>query len=395
MNDTELFELLNDLESDRVERKSTWKSSREKIREAICAFANDLPNHQLSGVLFVGVDDNGKCTNLDITDELLRTLSDYKDNGEIVPFPTMVVQKRTLGECDLAVIIVEPSYAPPVRFRGKVWIRVGPRRAIASPDDERRLNEKRRAKDISFDLNPINSATLNDLDIELFRRIYLPSAVSFDTLEENDRPIEHQLTSLRLVTADARKTPTVVGLLTIGKNPRDFIYGAYVQFLRINGTELTDPIIDQKEIGEPLPDLLRLLDDLLDINIATSSSFVGSPIEIKHPDYPVEALRQLVRNAILHRTYESTNAPVRITWFSDRIEIFSPGGLYGQVNEDNLKQGITDYRNPHIAEVLKNLGYVQRFGFGIRIAEKALADNGNPPIEYKITTNNVLAIVRR
>lgn len=59
MNDTELLELLNDLESDRVERKSAWKSSREKIRQAICAFANDLPNHQLPGVLFVGVDDDG------------------------------------------------------------------------------------------------------------------------------------------------------------------------------------------------------------------------------------------------------------------------------------------------------------------------------------------------
>lgn len=395
MNDTELLELLNDLESDRVERKSAWKSSREKIREAICAFANDLPNHRLPGVLFVGVYDNGQCANLDITDELLLTLSHYKDNGEIVPFPTMVVQKRLLDGCELAVVIVEPSYAPPVRFRGKVWVRVGPRRAIASSDDERILNEKRRSKDVSFDLKPVDSAMLADLDLELFRRIYLPSAVSFDTLEENDRPIEHQLTSLRLTTSDALKTPTVVGVLTVGKNPRDFIYGAYVQFLRINGPELTDPIIDQKEISEPLPDLLRLLDDLFDINIATASSFVGSPVEVKHPDYPVEALRQLIRNAILHRTYEATNAPVRMTWFSDRVEIFSPGGLYGQVNESNIGQGTTDYRNPHIAEVLKNLGYVQRFGFGIRIAEKALADNGNPPIQFSITPNNVLVTVRR
>ena len=143
------------------------------------------------------------------------------------------------------------------------------------------------------------------------------------------------------------------------------------------------------------PDILRLLDDLLEINIATRSTFVDSSVEAKRPDYPIEALRQLIRNAILHRTYEATNSPARITWFTDRIEIFSPGGLYGQVNESNLRQGATDYRNPHIAEVLKNLGYVQRFGFGIRIAEKALADNGNPPLEFRIESNTVLAIVRR
>jgi ATP-dependent DNA helicase RecG len=395
MTDEELLLLLKDIESDRVERKESWQSVREKIREAICAFANDLPNHQLPGVIFVGVKDNGECANLSITDELLLNIAQCKDDGGIVPFPAMIVQKRVIDNCEMAVIIVEPSYSPPVRVRGKVWVRVGPRRAIASRDDERILSEKRRSKDVSFDLQPIDSATLADLDAELFRRIYLPSAVSFDTLEENDRPLEHQLASLRLITATASPMPTVVGILAIGKTPREFIYGAYVQFLRINGSELTDPLIDQKEIGGPLPDILRLLDDLLEINIATSSTFIGSPVEKKRPDYPIEALRQLIRNAILHRTYEATNSPVRITWFTDRIEIFSPGGLYGQVNEANLKEGATDYRNPHIAEVLKNLGYVQRFGFGIRIAEKALADNGNPPLEFRITPNSVLALVRR
>ncbi len=79
-------------------------------------------------------------------------------------------------------------------------------------------------------------------------------------------------------------------------------------------------------------------------------------------------LRQLVKNAVLHRTYEATNAPIRITWFDDRLEIYSPGGLFGQVNETNFGRGSTDYRNLHIAEVMKNLGYVQRFGVGLPIA---------------------------
>lgn len=395
MSDDELLLLYRDIESDRVERKETWSNAREKIRENICAFANDFPNHQLPGVIFVGVKDNGECAGLHVTEKLLTQIAQQKDNGSIVPFPSMIVQKRVLDGCEFVAIIVEPSHSPPVRVRGKVFIRVGPRVAIASRDDERILNEKRRWQNAPFDLRPVATTLLDDLDLEHFRRIYLPSAVSFDTLEENDRPITHQLASLRLINSTEFQVPTVMGLLTIGKAPREHINGAYVQFLRIDGGELTDPIIDQKEIDAPLPDMLRLLDDLLEINVATSSSFVGTSVEIKHPDYPIDALRQLVRNAILHRTYEATNTPVRITWFADRVEIFSPGGLFGQVNESNLRQGATDYRNPHIAEALKNLGYVQRFGFGIPIAESSLAKNGNPPIDFRVTPNSVLAIVRK
>ena len=98
----------------------------------------------------------------------------------------------------------------------------------------------------------------------------------------------------------------------------------------------------------------------------------------------------------MHRTYEATNAPIRISWFSDRIEIVSPGGPYGIVNAGNFGQpGITDYRNPHLAEALKVLGYVQRFGVGIASARKLLKENGNPPPEFNISTSHVLVIVRR
>lgn len=125
MNDEELEVLLKDLESDRVERKASI-SDKGKLCEAVCAFANDLPNHQKPGVLFIGVKDDGNCANLTIDDRLLLTLSAMRSDGNILPFPTMVVQKRNIGGCELAVVIVEPSDAPPVRFNGRVWVRVGP-----------------------------------------------------------------------------------------------------------------------------------------------------------------------------------------------------------------------------------------------------------------------------
>lgn len=118
MEDRELEALLlADLESDRVERKSSL-SDRDDIRKAICALANDLPGHRKPGVCFVGVDDRGRCTQLPITDQLLLMLANFRSDGNLLPFPTVTVQKRILGGCELAVVLVEPADAPPVRFHG-------------------------------------------------------------------------------------------------------------------------------------------------------------------------------------------------------------------------------------------------------------------------------------
>ena len=395
MEDSILINLLNDLESDRTERKASINDI-DRISEAICAFANDLPNHRQPGVIFIGVNDNGTCSNLPVTDRLLLTLAELHSNGNILPFPMMTVQKRILNGCELAVIAVEPSDDPPVRFRGRTYVRVGPRRAIATAQEERHLSEKRRFRNQPYDIQPVSYATVNDLDLELFRRVYLPSALPVDILEENHRSLGQQLSSMRFTTIEPEVKPTTLGILVLGKDPRQFMPGAYIQFIRFDGTELTGPIIDQKEINGPLPDLLRIVDETLQINIATALDITTQLADTRHPDYPIRALQQLVRNAILHRTYEGTNAPVRIYWYADRIEIYNPGGPYGAVTRENFgTPGITDYRNPHLAEVMKNLGYVQRFGIGIALARQELEKNGNPPLAYIVEASHVLAIVRR
>ena len=188
----QLEQILADIESDLVERKETFRGdSPTKVREAVCAFSNDLPDHRRAGVVFIGVQDNGQPANLAVTDELLRALADIKTDGNIVPPPTLAVGKRRLRGVDVAVIAVEPSDSPPVRFKGRSWIRIGPRRGIASAQDERILNEKRRHRDIPFDARPVPSARLSDLNRRVFEEEYLPSAVAPDILEANDRSFEH------------------------------------------------------------------------------------------------------------------------------------------------------------------------------------------------------------
>lgn len=395
MEDKELECLLTDLESDRVERKESL-ADPERIRQAICAFANDLPGHGQPGVVFVGARDDGSCAHLGISDQLLRALADMRSDGNILPLPSMTVQKRTLKGGEMAVVIVKPSDAPPVRLRGRTWIRVRPRRAVATPDEERRLSEKRRARDLPFDVRPVPSATLNDLDLDLVRRVYFPSFLPSETLEANRRAIEQQLASARLATPEPDSAPTVLGILVAGKDPRQFLPGAYAHFLRIEGNELTDPIKGEHLVSGPLPELLRILDEVFDSHVSVAVDLTTASVEIRRPDYPKVAFQQLARNAVLHRSYEVTHAPVRIYWFCDRIEIHSPGGPYGQVNQANFGQpGVTDYRNPHLAEAMRNLGYVQRFGIGIPLARRELEKNGNPPPEFCPTDTHVLVILRR
>ncbi len=394
MSDQELEALLRDLESDRAERKRS-AADRDNLKRTICAFANDLPAHGCPGVLFIGVNDDGTCANLAIDDQLLKLLAGFRQEGQIVPLPSMRVQKRTLLGCEVAVVEIEPSITPPVRFRGNVWIRMGPTTVLASSDDERRLSERRRSSDQPFDLRGVRGADLEELDLEWCRTTYLPNAVSAEVLAENHRSIGEQLVSLRFAASAVEPVPTALGLLMAGKDPRTWIPGAYVQFARFDGGGLTSPIVDQAEIGGTMPEIVWRLEEKLNAHIRVTSEVAGRPVETRRPDYPLDALRQLVRNALIHRNYEGTNSPVRVSWFEDRIEIWSPGGPFGVVSRANFGQaGVTDYRNPGLAEAMKNLGFVQRFGIGIETAREAMARNGNPAPEFAVEQNAVMVTLR-
>ncbi len=258
--------------------------------------------------------------------------------------------------------------------------------------DERKLNEKRRYGDRPFDLNPVSTASISDLNLALFIYEFLPQTVSEEIMALNERALNEQLAATEMISAVDQPTPTVFGILTLGKNPHDFVYGAYVQFLRIDGNDLACPIIDSLEIRGAISDQIQRLDDKLVAHNRVAVDITSGPVEKRTSLYPIEALQQITRNAIMHRTYEGTNAPVRVTWFNNRIEVISPGGVYGGVTADNFgDMGVTDYRNPNLAEAMRILGFVQHFGMGIPITKKLLSENGNPAPEFKILDTFVIA----
>ncbi len=395
--DEELEQRLADVESDSVERKESLSGERvlREVHEAACSFANDLPGHGHAGVVFIGARDDGSPSGVRVTDELLRQLAEVKADGSIVPPPTLTVNKRVLRGVDMAILQVEPADSPPVRYNGRVHIRIGPRRGLASAQDERILNERRRHRDRPFDAQPLPSARLDDLDRMRFEREYLPSAFAPDVVAANDRSYEQRLAATKMTDSVDDPKPTVVGLLVLGTRTRDFLPGAYIQFLRIGGRDLADPVVDEAVIDGPVGDILPRIDDKLRSHNRTTVDFTSGPVERRRGPYPLVALQQFVRNAVMHRTYEATHAPVRVTWFDDRIEVMSPGGPFGTVTIETFGQpGLADYRNPNLAEALRVLGFVQRFGAGLPTARRELAANGNPAPEFNVLPTHVCVIVR-
>ncbi|MCY4222672.1 MAG: hypothetical protein OXD35_13635, partial [Thiotrichales bacterium] len=142
------------------------------------------------------------------------------------------------------------------------------------------------------------------------------------------------MASLRFydLTADC---PTNAGVLLFAKDPLHWIPGAWVQFVRWAGTtNADDPIATRRFSG----DLLSVLRDVSAfVSLPTQSHPVAESVlrERTETDYPPVAIRELLLNAIMHRSYES-NAPVRFYWYDDRIEIQNPGGLYGMASPENF-----------------------------------------------------------
>jgi len=388
-----LLDLWRTPESELVEWKPSL-SQTQSIYKAVCAFANDVSNTQQSGVIFVGREDNGDCSNLVITDQLSRDFIDQIRSGSIQPLPVISHKSIVLDGCSVVALIIKPSISVPVQYEGTVYVRQGPSNRKATATEITSLTEKR--TNTSFDGQGVNGAEMDDLDEPYLKGEYLPNAISREVLLENGRTLKEQLASLRILTPQFQ--PTNLGLLVAGKDARRFLPGAYIQFLRVDGLEFGDPERDSAEISGQLTLMLNRALEKIRANIQVTKIMDDFGRMVDYSNYPYEALRELIVNAILHRDYRYSNTPTRITWFDDRIEISNPGGPYGGVTEQNFGQPhVNDYRNPELAAALKYLGYAEKFGVGIARVRRLLKANGNPEIQFepRYADNYVLAIVRQ
>ncbi|HEX4136638.1 MAG TPA: ATP-binding protein [Bryobacteraceae bacterium] len=379
ITEVEATALLRDLESFRVERTISTNDTA-KFSQAICAFANDLANSRMPGFLFIGADDAGELSGLKVSDELLRNLSGLTADGNILPAPAIVAYKVSLPSGrDIAVVEVQPSDLPPVRYRGVTYVRRGPRKAIANQAEEALLVERRTAAARSFDAQPCVGATVDDLALELFANIYRPQAVDAEAIAENHRAIDVQLASLRFFDL-GRNCPTYAGIVLFGKDLLGWLPNAYVQYIRFQGAGMDSEVLSEKQFAGDLLTEVRELATFIGLIISGRPVRKSALEEVMAWNYPETAVREFLMNAILHRSYEAP-APIRFYEYSDRIEIQNPGPLYGLARPENFPTQ-TSYRNPILAEAMKTLGVVNRFGRGVLRAQMALERNGNPPAEF-------------
>lgn len=373
-------------------KETGTKHTSKAILKAICAFANDLPRLG-GGDLIIGVDKRGNPVDqVDTSDQELLALTDMRDNGKVIDRPSMTVLEARYQGSPVIRIRVEASSTPPVRLDGVVYVRPGPTTRRATRDDERVLTEHRRSSSGPYDNHPVEGTSMDDLDRTLFQREYLPALVAPDVLAENERPVEQQLASLGIT--DGNGTPTVMGLLVLGLDPTSSIPGAYYQFVRYSGDDVSAPVSDEQEIHANVIGTATRLEAVLRGHLHTSVTAASGFRDESTPDYPFEAIREAFMNALIHRNYETSYAPVRVSWFDDRIEVTNPGGPYGQVRPDNFDR-VNDYRNPSLAGAMKALGYVNRFGRGIGRIKASLANNGNPPPEFTVDDSSWMVVMRR
>lgn len=177
--------------------------------------------------------------------------------------------------------------------------------------------------------------------------------------------------------------PTYASIVLFAKNPKRFLPGCFIQFVRFNGIERTDEIDDERRFEQCYFDMLPQLETFVEMSIIKKHPVPVSTLreELVY-NYPFWAVRELLMNGAMHRDLQS-NMPLRLYEYNNRLEIMNPGGLYGNARPENFPM-VNDYRNPIIAGAMKILGYVNMFNRGVSQVVTILKENGNPVAQFNI-----------
>lgn len=258
----------------------------------------------------------------------------------------------------MLVAEVRPSDLPPVRYGGCAFIRIGPRRDIATEAEERILAERRCSFLATFDATPCLNAKLEDLDVDYIKNTYLPKFLDEATLATDNRDIKEQLASIHLYDRE-NDCPTYAGIILFGTNPKYFLLGDYVQFVRFAGKDKGGDILNERQFSGPLYKMLPALESFVNDGIITQRPVPESFFREKTVwNYPEGAIRELMMNA---------------------------GGLYGEARPENFPS-VNDYRNPLVAEAMRMMKYVNKFNRGVTRVQEMLKENGNTPAVFDVNT---------
>lgn len=329
-----------------------WFSGDAPIT-SIAATLVAMANHQ-GGNLLVGIDDgeiSGVSDPDTVIDQILQAALAI-DPPLIIPMPHVTQLKGKT----VVVAHIPPGMPHVYSLDGRYLFREGTANAALNPRDLRRLLLQR--GELSFESEIARGASLDDLDWDK-ARAYAASLSGF-----SETKVEEVLVNRGcLAGQDGQFRPTNAGILLFGKDPQRYIRGAEITAVRFAGETMSDTFSRQDILGT-LPDQIRRAETFLIDHLRKGVQLRHTMERDERFEYPMEASRELVVNAVAHRDYSIDGDGIRLFIFSNHMEVSSPGGLPGPVTIANIKDERFS-RNPAIVQVLADMGFIERLGYGV------------------------------
>lgn len=235
---------------------------------------------------------------------------------------------------------------------------------------------------LQFEERLPQGASLDDLDplqVEVYAHAY-QSALRLEESELAADPLEILVQRGCLRQDDGALRPTYAALLLFGRNPQRWLPSATILAVRFPGTAFGDQYIKQ-DIRGSLPQQLQQAETFLRHNLQSVVRISGL-VHQEMPEYPFEAVRELLVNAVAHRDYNQQGDTIHLNIFADRLEVTSPGGLPGPVNLQNLLEARFS-RNAVLVQILSDQGFVERLGYGLDRVVRLMQQNDLRPPKFE------------
>jgi len=381
MTKEEILELIRNKESSKVEFKEDNIGPRDIAREMV-AFAN-----LDGGIILIGVSDEGKIlgTNKKDIEEWVMNIG----RGNCYPSLIPIFERVTIDDKTVGVITIPKRQGTVHRTSdGHYYIRVGSTVRDATLEELSRLFQS--AGMVHYDISPVYSTSISDLDQDRLK-YYLSNILKININEVKEQ-MEQLLANIEvMIKVDEGYCLTLAGLLVFGKDPERFLPQAGIIVAKFPKEDMDYEMI-KMEIKGPLVDKydeqgMVIEDGVIGqaIRFVQSNTILSSKIEggkrIDIMQYPQEAIREGIVNALSHRDYTISYSRIRLFIFQNRIEIHSPGRLPNTVTLEGIKRTAHYTRNPILFKLFEQYKYVEGVGLGIphKIIRKMIEHNGKEP----------------
>lgn len=358
----DISEILRKHEGRQLEFKEKMPS-RSDLAKTIVAFANDA-----GGDLYIGINNQHVVSGLSEAElvsqeEQISNLIYDRCFPHILPEISFVTLE---GKNVLRIHIyrgsVPPYYVKEKGIEKGTYIRVGSNNRLADSTIIRELERVR--NNISYDAEAVYDIPLCDLNYTSFSKLYL---------EKKGEPLDKQvLLKLELIKEIRGELYPTNALVLLSDDPERSSHFPYarIDFARFKGNDM-QLFIDQKSSSG---NLVQQIDEALDF-VQRHTNLHGRTEEvftIRRWEFPMEAIRELLRNAVIHRQYAFENADIKLAIFDDMIEISSPGLLPPNIVYENLLSQQSSPRNRIVARVFKHLGIIDQWGRGLKLIAEEL-----------------------